>query len=81
MLDYFADFREFERFLFRGVPEHPEPMWQRETNSISGERQTGRSQLIRRRSNRITSGELIATITYDHDAHEIYIAFPGEGPK
>ena len=76
MLDCFADFREFERFLFRSVPEHPEPVWERGSYAITGERQTGRSQLLRQQpGNRITSGEVIATIKYDHIAHKINISW------
>lgn len=75
MLDYFRAFRQFERFLFRGVPEHPEQIWERETYGNATERYTGRSQLVKRPgSYRIRRGEVIAKVTYRHDLQRIEIS-------
>jgi len=75
MLNYFRAFRQFERFLFRGVPEHPEQIWERETNASAADRSTGRSQLVKRPgSYQIRRGEVIARITYRHDLHQIEIS-------
>lgn len=75
MLNYFRAFRQFERFLFRGVPEHPEQIWERETNASATDRYTGRSQLVKRPgSYRIRRGEVIARITYRHDLQQIEIS-------
>lgn len=36
--------RKFERFLFKGVPEQPETVWERNDNTNVFMRQTGKSQ-------------------------------------
>lgn len=36
--------RKFERFLFNGVPEQPEPTWERDDNTHVYMRQTGKPQ-------------------------------------
>lgn len=78
MLNYFRAFRQFERFLFRGVPEHPEQIWERETNASATDRYTGRSQLVKRPgSYQIRRGEVIAKITYRHDLKQIEISRVG----
>lgn len=65
MIDPFRAIRRLERFLFRGVPEHPESTYQRDVNSISGDRLTGRSQLNKSRfSNREQFGKIIAEIHF-----------------
>ena len=45
VVDTFRAFRQLERLLFHGVPEHPEPNWERETYAHAGARHTGKSQL------------------------------------
>ncbi len=75
MLNYFRAFRQFERFLFRGVPEHPEQIWERETNASATARYTGRSQLVKRPgSYQIRRGQVIAKVTCRHDLQQIEIS-------
>lgn len=33
--------RQFERFIFNGIPENPQPSWQTNTNAINFSRLTG----------------------------------------
>lgn len=39
-----SNIRKFERLLFKGIPEQPEPMYERDTNMNVDARQTGKSQ-------------------------------------
>jgi hypothetical protein len=47
MSNPYRAFRQLERRIFRGVPEQPESVWQREPNAYVPERLTGMSQLGR----------------------------------
>jgi hypothetical protein len=55
--------RQFERLLFRGVPEHAETIWERDTNAIVTDRCTGKSQLEQLNQND-QDLELIAKINF-----------------
>lgn len=70
MNDAYRAFRQFERLLFRGVPEQPEPSWQRDFHSLVPIRHTGKSQLPYEPLPQ-AKGELIATIVYRPNAEEI----------
>lgn len=58
--------RKFERFLFNGIPEQPEPIWERDSHTNVSVRHTGRSQAASDYNN---SGEskLIGYYTYDFE--------------
>lgn len=65
MFDPFRAFRQLERQIFRGVPEQPEPLWQRDLNAHVPERLTGRSQLPDfLPAAIIAEATLIATVVY-----------------
>lgn len=79
MADPFRAIRQLERFLFRAVPEQPEPTWQRDTYGNTSERRTGRSQLHDQSGElQEEEGRLIATIIYRPDSKQIEIK--REGP-
>ena len=74
MAENYKSLRRFERLLFSGVPEAPEPSYQRELNAIVPERYTGKSQLVD--SNEVEESVdsiLIAEITYFVDQETIEI--------
>ncbi len=72
MANPYRAFRQLERKIFRGVPEQPEPVWQRDLNAHVPERLTGRSQLGNGLPTAATdSGRLISTIVYRPDSEEI----------
>jgi hypothetical protein len=74
MINPFRAIRQFERFLFRSVPEHPESNWQRNTFAHVADRPTGKSQLFESSNHYDTmKGQLIATIIYKHDKEQIEI--------
>ncbi len=73
MYDAYAAFRELERLFFRGVPERPEPVWERELNAIAPDRQSGRSQLAFEVSQGAV-GVRVATIVHWPDGDEIEYA-------
>lgn len=82
MVDHFSAFRRFERFLFKGVPEHPEPSWERETSGNVTERRTGKSHILERRnSHQEEVAEVIATIYFRPDLEQIEIVRADEKPK
>jgi hypothetical protein len=66
--------RKFERLVFRGVPEKPEPNFERTLNADADDRLTNRSQLKPSRSE-INDNEatLIANIKYYPEIGEIKI--------
>lgn len=74
MVNSFRAIRQFERFLFRGVPERPESTWQREINANVVDRCTGRSQISEQQYEYDTSKwQLISTIIYRPDQEQIEI--------
>ena len=74
MTNRFRAFRQFERFIFRGVPEHPESIYERETNGNVGDRKTGKDQLSNTSDVEQNGGnKLIAKIYYHFDRSEIEI--------
>lgn len=82
MTNSFRAIRQFERFLFRGVLEQPEPTWERNTYAHVGDRHTGKSQLLERRDYYETGEEeLIATIIYRPDQKEIKIVREENKPQ
>jgi hypothetical protein len=65
-------FRQLERMLFLGVPERPEPFWEREGNSEMQGRFTGRSQLADQvLSLPLQGGQMIGTIVYRPQMGEV----------
>jgi hypothetical protein len=65
-------FRQLERMLFLGVPERPEPFWEREGNGEMEGRLTGRSQLGDHLLPILLQGaQTISTITYRPESGEI----------
>lgn len=59
--------------LFFGVPEQPEPMWEREGSNESWDRVTGRP-LVSSTSGPVSleGAETLATITYNPDSGDIF---------
>lgn len=73
MFNQFRAIRQFERFLFRGVPEQPESAWQRDdVNAHVVKRLSGRSQLPGQEQ-RSTQDNLICTIVYRPTLREVEI--------
>ena len=59
-------YRQLERMLFRGVPERPESMWEREGSNESTGRVTGKPLVSSNgRSVSLEGAQTLATITYD----------------
>lgn len=74
MINPFSAIRQFERFLFRGVPERPESTWQRDINANVVDRNTGRSQLSEQQPEYDRAKwRLIARIIYKPDQEKIEI--------
>lgn len=74
MVNSFRAIRQFERFLFRGVPERPESIWQRNLNANVIDRYTGRSQLSQKQFEYdTTKWRLISTVIYRPDQEQIEI--------
>jgi hypothetical protein len=68
MVDPYRASRQFERQIFRGVPEHPETTAERDRNANVHERITGSSQHKDRTIPGAQEGwELVGTIFYDHE--------------
>ena len=63
--------RKFERLLFDGVPEQPEPIWERNDYSHVMMRQTGKSQVPFRHIVN-PSALIVGTFTFDHIKQEEY---------
>lgn len=78
MADPYRAIRQLERFLFRGVPEKPQPMWPGDQNTYAPGRFTGRPQTPEEPIDRETfDGLLITTIIYRPDAKEVEVV-PGD---
>ena len=78
MANNFQTLRRFERFVFKGVPEAPEPNYQRELNSNVPDRFTGKSQLVDNQDPEADTGStIIANISYyiDQEVVEVERAF------
>lgn len=71
MLDPYSAFRQLEREVFHGVPEQPEPSWQRHPNAQVADRLTGRSQLEPNQPSGTNDLEVLGTITYRGGTREI----------
>jgi len=65
-------YRRIERMLFFGVPEQPEPMWEREGSNESGDRVTGRP-LVSSGAGLVSleGAETLATIKYNPETGEL----------
>jgi len=55
--------RKFERFLFNGIPERPEPIWERNANTYVSVRHTGQAQTCSEQTN--DESKIIGYFTYD----------------
>lgn len=67
--------RKFERFLFKGITEQPEPTWERNDNTNVAMRQTGKAQSNSVDQNSETDFKIIGEFTYDFEAQkETYIS-------
>lgn len=62
--------RKFERFLFNGVPEQPEPIWERDANTNVSVRHTGKSQSISDYSDHSSETKVIGYFTYNFEKEE-----------
>jgi hypothetical protein len=73
MTNPYRAFRQLERQIFRGVPEQPEPILQRDLNAHVPERLTGRSQLAGGLRGAVATdgATLIATIVYTEGTEKI----------
>ena len=76
MLDPYSAFRQFERLLFRGVPEQPDSVWERDSSSLIDERRSGQSQLAEDDSVAHPDDVLIATIHCDRAARVLSVTYP-----
>ena len=73
-------YRQLERLLFFGVPERPEPMWEREGSHESSDRVTGRALVSSvRGSVSLDGAETLATITYDPESGQV--VYESRNPK
>ncbi len=73
-------YRQLERMLFRGVPERPESMWEREGSNESTGRVTGKPLVSSNgRSVSLEGAQTLATITYDLESDEV--VFESHIPK
>jgi hypothetical protein len=64
--------RQFERHVFRGVPEQPESNLERDSNLYAHDRQSGKSQLEDDPTTHILRDAIhVGTITYRLDANEV----------
>lgn len=82
MANPFRATRQFERFLFRGVPEQPEAIWQRKPMAYVNDRTTGRSQFAEQHSYyESIEAEVIATIIYQPNLQKIKIVRETKHPE
>lgn len=67
-------FRQLERKLFLGVPEHPESFWEREGNDETQRRFSGRSlQAAQVHPESLQVAQTIATIIYRPKSGEVIV--------
>lgn len=78
--DPFRAIRQFERLLFRGVPEHPEPTWQRDSNEHVSQRMTGRPASARASSRAPEQDLLVARVVYDFTRKETRVIHSEDHP-
>lgn len=82
MTNFFRAIRQFERFLFQGVPEQPEPTWERNISAHVEDRYSGKSQLLEQWDYYdTTEDQLIATIIYQPDEKQIKIVREENKPQ
>ena len=80
MIDPYRAFRQLERKIFRGVPEQPEPTWERDPNAHVPERLTGRSQRAEFTAASDLGGRVIATFIYRPDDQVVEVEAPARSP-
>jgi len=67
--------RKFERFLFKGISEQPEPTWERNDNTNVEMRKTGKAQSNSVDQSAENEFKVIGEYTYDFLAQkETYVA-------
>lgn len=65
--------RKFERFLFKGIPEQPEPTWERDGNPYVSMRETGKAQASSEANQYCNEEKIIGEFTYDFENQtEVY---------
>lgn len=65
--------RKFERFLFKGIPEQPEPTWERDDNTYVSMRQTGKAQASSAVNKFCNDETIIGEFIYDFENQtEVY---------
>jgi len=63
--------RKFERFLFKGVPEQAETVWQKDDNANATVRETGKSQESRKGYHTILgNNDSLGYFEYDFDTNK-----------
>ncbi|RNC86263.1 MAG: hypothetical protein ED556_08170 [Winogradskyella sp.] len=62
--------RKFERFMFHGVPERPEPTFQRNDHASYTDRHTGKSNYTVTSENKGEEAVLIGYLKEDFDAQK-----------
>jgi len=62
--------RKFERFLFKGISEQPEPTWERNDNTNVAMRQTGRAQSTSVDHSEENDFKIVGEFTYDFEAQK-----------
>lgn len=82
MANPYRAFRQFERMVFRGVPEQPEPISLRDGNAHVPERLTGRSQLgAALPANWSEGAVLLRTLVYRPASGQVDYEPPREGEQ
>lgn len=77
--DPFRASRQFERMIFGGVPEHPEPNAERQAHEHASTRVTGRSPHgCEYDVNAEAEGILIASIVYDDATCSVEYRYPSD---
>lgn len=59
--------RKFERFLFKGIPEQPEPTWERDDNTYVEMRQTGKAQASSENTEISCESKVVGEFFYDYE--------------
>ena len=62
--------RKFERMLFKGIPEQPEPTWERHSNTNVSMRETGRAQSAAFVKDVIKDSQILGKISYNYETGE-----------
>ena len=82
MVDTFRANRQFERFIFHGVPERPEPTWERDSRGSFEGRYSGKSHVSSQdQEYDLSEDEIVATLIYDSDSQTVTVVYPGDRPS